>query len=459
MAALFVAAFLIALAQVAPACGDDRAAPQLQEAAPLPSSFAPAVKETPLFAPNVTSLELKRSIAVRWAPRADAKKVGTVAAYTRVRWKRAASGPGCDSRWIEIEPLGWVCEQYLRPSSRAPGGVELPRLDAGELVPGVYGKVVAQGAMIYRQSGNGVAPLRPLIGSATVRRYGEILRAGKRYWSIGSGQYVAEQSVRVHEPSRWQGVRLGDETARVLPLGFALHAQQTGPVRVYRRPNLRGVPVRALAPRQVVPVLQTIRGEDGRPRAHCIGNAEWVAGAELRVAERRAPPPHTGAQERWIDVDLDSQVLVAYEGELPVYATLVASGKRLTPTATGVYRVWLKFAETDMNGQMGDEAPYAVATVPWTEFYARDFALHTAYWHDRFGQARSHGCINLSPLDARYLYFWSEPQVPPGWSMANGIVERPGSLIRVRSAADPTPAFRGYARQVEEARLAASVAL
>jgi hypothetical protein len=78
--------------------------------------------------------------------------------------------------------------------------------------------------------------------------------------------------------------------------------------------------------------------------------------------------------------------------------------------------------------------------VPWTQFYAKDLALHTAYWHDKFGIRKSHGCINLSPVDSRFLYFWTEPHVPPGWSMANGVESLPGSMVRVRSRQDPTPA-------------------
>jgi hypothetical protein len=174
----------------------------------------------------------------------------------------------------------------------------------------------------------------------------------------------------------------------------------------------------------------------------------------VRLAELTAPPPTTEPGERWIDLDLDRQVLVAYEGELPVYATLVSSGKKKTPTTTGIFRVWIKFAETDMSGQMADEEAYSVSTVPWTQYYAKDLALHTTYWHDKLGLQRSHGCVNLAPTDARFLYFWSEPDVPAGWTMAHGLVERPGSIVRARSAADPSPAFKGYAVRVYEARRA-----
>ena len=60
--------------------------------------------------------------------------------------------------------------------------------------------------------------------------------------------------------------------------------------------------------------------------------------------------------------------------------------------------------------------------------------------------------MNLAPADARWLYFWSDPQVPAGWTMAAGVTERPGSIVRVRSAAEPDPPIRGYAKLVEEQR-------
>jgi hypothetical protein len=172
------------------------------------------------------------------------------------------------------------------------------------------------------------------------------------------------------------------------------------------------------------------------------------------VARWSAPPALTASGEKWFDVDLDEQVVIAYEGEKPAYATLTSSGSKKWPTAPGLYRIWIKFAETNMSGQMGDEDPYSVATVPWTMFFAKDLAFHTAYWHDKFGDARSHGCLNLAPRDARALYFWATPEVPAGWSMAYGIVEEPGAAVRIRSKAVPEPEILGYAKRVFEARLA-----
>ena len=404
----------------------------------------------PAYPPHVRSLRLRRSVSLRMEPAGEAKRLGTVAQDTRVGYRGARLGPGCDRRWIEIEPRGWVCESNLEPTTKATIGVELPKLELGELVPGAYGKLAKAAKIITWKDGKLIGE-RTLAGAATVRRYSEMVIRGAPHWNIGQDQYVAARAVTPHEPTSWHGVRLGDDTGRRLPLGFAMAASAPlGAVQVWS--DAAGTAKkRTMARRTVVELLETSE-QTGAPAAYRIGDGEWLRASDVRVVVPAAPPPAMVPGERWFDIDLDAQTLVAYEGELPVYATLVSSGAKKTPTETGVFRIWVKFAETDMSGQMADEEAYSVATVPWTQYYAKDLALHTTYWHDKLGTARSHGCVNLAPADARFLYFWSQPTVPPGWSMAHGVVERPGSMVRVRSAADPEPAFKGYAVRVYEAR-------
>jgi hypothetical protein len=217
--------------------------------------------------------------------------------------------------------------------------------------------------------------------------------------------------------------------------------------------GLGGLVPGPIPPRTPVQILDTFTDKAGKPVAYKIGELRWLAAADVRLFQPVPPPKLLEKGERWIDVDLDSQILVAYEGELPVYATMISSGSKETPTETGEYRMWLKESEADMNGLNGED-PYSVATVPWTQFFSpeKGLALHTAYWHDQFGTRRSHGCINLAPRDARWLYFWSDPQVPPGWTMAAGVVEAPGSIVRVRTKEEPSPPPKGYAKKVVEAR-------
>ena len=75
---------------------------------------------------------------------------------------------------------------------------------------------------------------------------------------------------------------------------------------------------------------------------------------------------------------------------------------------------------------------YSLHDVPWTQFFFEDYALHGVYWHDRFGNRRSHGCVNLSPTDARWFYNWTEPRQPPGWWAIHASVNDEGTLVRVR---------------------------
>lgn len=74
-----------------------------------------------------------------------------------------------------------------------------------------------------------------------------------------------------------------------------------------------------------------------------------------------------------------------------------------------------EYGVTERRGSTGFE----LRDVPWIEYFASGYALHGAYWHDSFGIPRSHGCVNLSPVDARVVFLWTEPHVPPGWQGIN----------------------------------------
>lgn len=83
-----------------------------------------------------------------------------------------------------------------------------------------------------------------------------------------------------------------------------------------------------------------------------------------------------------------------------------------------------------LNIQKGRHPEYGVTTrrgsssfelrdVPWIQYFSSGFALHGAYWHDVFGIPRSHGCVNLAPIDARLVFLWTDPPVPEGWHGVN----------------------------------------
>jgi hypothetical protein len=211
-------------------------------------------------------------------------------------------------------------------------------------------------------------------------------------------------------------------------------------------PDPKGEAIGALAPRTVVTILE--QSADGKFVR--IDDKAWIARADLRVASVVAPPPGLEPGEKWFDVDLEEQVLVAYEGARPVYATLTSTGRLGHTTPTRMARINSKFQATHMISTQNEK--YSVADVPWTMFYDGNYAVHTSYWHDNFGGVRSHGCINLAPRDAHLLYLWSSPDVPAGWTAVFGDEETPGSLVRVRSRTVSEPELVGYARTVHERR-------
>lgn len=117
-------------------------------------------------------------------------------------------------------------------------------------------------------------------------------------------------------------------------------------------------------------------------------------------------PAGVGPGERWIDVNLSTQTLVALEGDTPVLQSLISSGTSLYPTVTGQFRTYLKHESQDMNGYLlGYD--YYLADVPYVMYFYRDFAIHGTYWHNNFGTPMSHGCVNVNTIDAGWLFNWA----------------------------------------------------
>jgi lipoprotein-anchoring transpeptidase ErfK/SrfK len=168
---------------------------------------------------------------------------------------------------------------------------------------------------------------------------------------------------------------------------------------------------------------------------HYTTSGFWVRHADLMIATPE-PPSDLAEDEKWIDVDLGRQFLVAFEGAHPVYATRVSSGRRYPwdpthdhPTPTGTYRIYEKHVSTTMDGDVASDGPYSIEDVPWVMYFLGSYALHGAFWHNLFGSTRSHGCINLSPLDARELFFWVEPTLPKGWHGVFQTSGHPGTRV------------------------------
>lgn len=122
--------------------------------------------------------------------------------------------------------------------------------------------------------------------------------------------------------------------------------------------------------------------------------------------------------EKWIEVDLSEQMLRAWEGEKIYLQTPVSTGLPWTPTPTGEFRIWIKLRYTRMQGGEG-RYYYNLPNVPYVMFFENEstpaylgYGLHGTYWHNDFGQVRSHGCVNLPTEIAGKLYEWVTPTSP-----------------------------------------------
>jgi len=130
----------------------------------------------------------------------------------------------------------------------------------------------------------------------------------------------------------------------------------------------------------------------------------FVSGPSEATSDR---PYGLSIGEKWIDVNISSQSLIAYEGEIPVFDSLVSTGTNQHPTVTGQFRIWLRFQSQDMDGyRLGYD--YFLRNVPYVQYFYYDYSLHGTFWHSNFGNQMSHGCVNLPTPAAEWLYNWAE---------------------------------------------------
>ena len=110
-------------------------------------------------------------------------------------------------------------------------------------------------------------------------------------------------------------------------------------------------------------------------------------------------PRGVGPDERWIDVDLSSQRTYAYQGNDLINSFVVSTGTWRYPTVKGSYKIYVKYRRADMSGP-----GYYLSNVPYVMYFYKGYGLHGTYWHNNFGTPMSHGCINLTPKTAGWLY-------------------------------------------------------
>jgi len=138
--------------------------------------------------------------------------------------------------------------------------------------------------------------------------------------------------------------------------------------------------------------------------------------------------------EKWIDINLSSQTLSAFESDGRIFMSVPISSGLWGRTPTGTFRIWVKLRYTLMSG--GSQALgtyYYLPNVPCTQYFYKGYGLHGTYWHNNFGHPMSHGCVNMRTPDACSLFEWTSPPIAPGKNQANASQDNPGTKVVIHN--------------------------
>ncbi|MBM4374585.1 MAG: L,D-transpeptidase [Deltaproteobacteria bacterium] len=221
--------------------------------------------------------------------------------------------------------------------------------------------------------------------------------------------------------SAFHGVEL--EKGWSLPVGFVKKDE------VYRYEKLSGNRWRRIKTRLAHGSSVQLSGEskgEGEKRYVETHDGDWLKSSDLAIAAKTSSlPSFAKGKHKWVDISILRQTLTLFEGEKPLFVTMVSTGKdglgdpkTTHSTPVGTFKIREKHVTTTMDSQsLGSE--FELNDVPWVQYFQSGYALHAAYWHTEYGRPRSHGCVNLSPIDAHRIFGWTEPPVPSGWHGAS----------------------------------------
>ncbi len=326
-------------------------------------------------------------------------QTGLVLAGALAVWLMQASPAKAADCYVYADSIGHVCVSeasqptFVEPEPQ-PGSIIRNRTYArlNDLI-NVY-SAPSLSAPIVRNVGDGF-----LFSTIENRVESE----GQVWYMINDGEYVQAHDLRLVTAPRFAGYQVMAQPQR--PFGWIL-----APVFPSRAPGLPHEPGTPKLDRYTffqVYDARLVAEPDGSWLWYNIGGGYWVRQTFVSLVDVKPKPAEIGADEFWVEVDLYEQSFAAYEGDRMVYAGLVSSGLNRWPTREGLFQVWSRHLQTKMSGAEGQIDYYFIEDVPHTLFFDNDIALHGAFWHDRFGYKHSHGCVNMPPRAAEWVYYWS----------------------------------------------------
>jgi len=394
------------------------------------------VDDLPMPEGAKSAVVLRAEEAIVAEPSVSGARRGTALVGVKLPVFGAKRGPGCAARWINVGPEAWICQDALTLDASAPvESLSAPGSETPTGLPFRYYFVGRDGSTGYFRLGDAeyVAPDQELEPGFAVAVVDEGVKGGSRYARTHHGTWIPMRDLSPVAPITFHGEEV---TGGKLDFGWVVEDKAqvlSSPALGARAPKGAKARVRF----EKVDVLEEKLDKKGGGFLR-VGEGEWLRARDVRRPLPSAPPSSLRPNERWIDVDLATQTLVAFEGDRPVFATLVSTGKGKegTDTATpkGESRIWVKLTSSNMDNLEDEEAEkyYAIEDVPYVQYFSKGVGLHGAFWHRGFGRVRSHGCVNLAPIDAQRLFAFTSPHLPAGWTAVLPTSVEEGTLVRVR---------------------------
>jgi lipoprotein-anchoring transpeptidase ErfK/SrfK len=199
--------------------------------------------------------------------------------------------------------------------------------------------------------------------------------------------------LQILTPSAFTGIKL----RRDVPFRFGWVLAETQSV------NAAGTPIQTYTRYQIVHEVPAVLQKPGYV---AVGADEWLPESKVALVNPQIPADAGANTCRFIYANLAEQTLTVYDKCELVFATLISSGAN-SWTFEGRFAISYKVEYSSIMPPPESTSEYYIEGVPYFMTYAWNFGFHGAYWHDNFGTAASHGCINLSPADAKWLYEWA----------------------------------------------------
>jgi hypothetical protein len=453
------------------------ALPRPDEAPPAPAAPSGPSKEAlePGHGARIASIAMHTWIYV--APNDRSTKLGYLRAGAVVdRGEASAGTDGCAGGWYRVRPRGYVCvgkgaslsldHPVVQAAFRGPKrreGLPYQYVTSKSPPPHLYFRLPTrkdqervEGATLGTHLALGVdaefarTPLDPVpaflgAGHDLPKPYGS---EKKLHYSVHTGRANEASAFGLITSFAWTGRRFGltteldliplDRTTAAHPSDFhgvAVEQEGTPAIVIHqgatklRMDSLGHLREDGTAPWRSGWVLTGKSSGALRETTEGV----WLAADDLMIAEYKDDPVGFAADgKKWIDVNIRKQMLVAYEGRRAVYATLVSTGRggmgdpeTTHATVRGVFYIHAKHVSGTMDGDPGVDS-YDLRDVPYIQYFHEGYALHGAFWHNDFGKPRSHGCVNLAPADAAWLFEWTDPVVPAEW---HGAVNTEGGTM------------------------------